>query len=97
MPGLKLDGASIYELLETDKVTFSAAVPTVWLMLLQHLEATGGRLPHLEARGDRRLGLPARIIHAFHDDYGVEVIHAWGMTEMCPLGTPARSSRSMPA
>ncbi len=60
MPGAKLDGASIYELLNTYKVSFTAAVPTVWLMLLQDLEKTGGKLPHLEARGDRRLGLPAR-------------------------------------
>ena len=60
MPGAKLDGASIYELLDTYKVTFTAAVPTVWLMLLQDLEKTGGKLPHLQARGDRRLGLPAR-------------------------------------
>ena len=48
MPGCKMDGASIYELLDTEKVTFTAAVPTVWLMLLQHLEETGKRLPHLK-------------------------------------------------
>ena len=47
MPGGKMDGASIYELLDTEKVTFSAAVPTVWLMLLQYLEETGKKLPHL--------------------------------------------------
>ncbi len=45
MPGAKMDGASIYELLETEKVSFSAAVPTVWQMLLQHLAKTGGKLP----------------------------------------------------
>jgi fatty-acyl-CoA synthase len=45
MPGGKLDGASIYELLDTEKVTFTAAVPTVWLMLLQHMEETGKKLP----------------------------------------------------
>ena len=60
MPGAKLDGASVYELLNEYKVTCTGAVPTVWLMLLQHLEKTGGKLPYLEARGDRRLGLPAR-------------------------------------
>ena len=60
MPGAKLDGPSIYELLNDYRVTFSAAVPTVWLMLLQHLEATGAKLPHLKQGGDRRLGLPAR-------------------------------------
>ena len=48
MPGAKLDGASIYELLDNYKVTFTAAVPTVWLMLLQHLEKTGAKLPHLK-------------------------------------------------
>ena len=60
MPGAKLDGASIYELLDTEKVTFTAAVPTVWLMLLQHLEKTGAQAAASQARGDRRLGLPAR-------------------------------------
>ena len=48
MPGAKMDGASIYELLNTEKVSFTAAVPTVWLMLLQDLEKTGGKLPHLK-------------------------------------------------
>ena len=87
LPGPKLDGASIYELLDRYKVTFTAAVPTVWLMLLQYLEKTGGKLPHLKTRRDRRLGLPARHDAAFQEKYGVEVIHAWGMTEMSPLGS----------
>ena len=60
MPGAKLDGASIYELLDTYKVTFTAAVPTVWLMLLQHLETDRRQAAASEARRDRRLGLPAR-------------------------------------
>ena len=60
MPGPKLDGASVYELLESERVTFTAAVPTVWLMLLQHLEQTGKQALDAQARGDRRLGLPAR-------------------------------------
>ena len=60
MPGAKLDGASIYELLDTYKVTFTAAVPTVWLMLLHHLEKTGAQAAVSQSRGDRRLGLPAR-------------------------------------
>ena len=60
MPGAKLDGASIYELLDTYKVTFTAAVPTVWLMLLQHLENDRRQAAASQARGDRRLGLPAR-------------------------------------
>jgi fatty-acyl-CoA synthase len=87
MPGGKMDGASIYELLDTEKVTFSAAVPTVWLMLLQYLEATGKLLPHLTRVVIGGSSCPRAITAKFHENYGVDVIHAWGMTEMSPLGT----------
>ncbi len=87
MPGARLDGASIHELLETERVTFSAAVPTVWLGLLQHLRATGGTITTLKKVVIGGSACPEAIIRAFHDDYGVEVVHAWGMTEMSPLGT----------
>ena len=60
MPGAKLDGASVYELLETEKVTMTAAVPTVWLMLLQYLRKENKKPSTLKFVGDRRLGLPAR-------------------------------------
>ena len=86
-PGMKLDGASIYELLDTYKVTFTAAVPTVWLMLLQHLEATGAKLPHLNRVVIGGSASPRAMTQTFQDKYGVEVIHAWGMTEMSPLGS----------
>jgi fatty-acyl-CoA synthase len=86
-PGMKLDGASIYELLDTYQVTFTAAVPTVWLMLLQHLEATGGSLPHLKRVVIGGSACPRAMTQTFQDKYGVEVIHAWGMTEMSPLGS----------
>ena len=87
MPGAKLDGASIYELLDAERVTVSAAVPTVWLMLLQHLEETGKELPFLERVVIGASACPRVLIDAFQSRYGVEVIHAWGMTEMSPLGT----------
>jgi fatty-acyl-CoA synthase len=87
MPGPKMDGASILELLETEGVTFSAAVPTVWQMLLAHLKATGARLTSLKRVVIGGSAVPEAIIRAFHDDYGVEVVHAWGMTETSPLGT----------
>jgi fatty-acyl-CoA synthase len=87
MPGGKMDGASIYELLDTEKVTFTAAVPTVWLMLLQHLEATGAKLPHLRKVVIGGSACPRIVTKKFEEDYGVEVCHAWGMTEMSPLGT----------
>jgi fatty-acyl-CoA synthase len=87
MPGAKLDGASIYELLDTYKVTFTAAVPTVWLMLLQDLEKTGAKLPHLKRVVIGGSACPRAMTKTFEDIYGVEVIHAWGMTEMSPLGS----------
>jgi fatty-acyl-CoA synthase len=87
MPGPKLDGASVYELLNEYKVTRSAAVPTVWLGLLQYLEATGSKLPYLERVVIGGSACPRMVIEKFQDVYGVEVIHAWGMTEMSPLGT----------
>jgi fatty-acyl-CoA synthase len=87
MPGGKMDGASIYELLDTEKVTFSAAVPTVWLMLLQYLEENNKQLPHLKRVVIGGSACPRVITRKFQDNYGVQVIHAWGMTEMSPLGT----------
>jgi fatty-acyl-CoA synthase len=87
MPGAKMDGASIHELLETEHVTFSAAVPTVWQMLLAHLRATSGKLTTLKRVVIGGSAVPEALIRAFHDDYGVDVAHAWGMTETSPLGT----------
>jgi len=87
MPGAKLDGASIYELLDTYRVSFTAAVPTVWLMLLQHLEATNLKLPYLNKVVIGGSACPRAMTQKFQDVYGVEVCHAWGMTEMSPLGT----------
>jgi fatty-acyl-CoA synthase len=88
MPGPKLDGASLYELLAAEKVTFTAAVPTVWMMLLQHLEQHRDlRLPHLGRVAIGGSACPEAIMRAFVEHYGVDVIHAWGMTEMSPIGT----------
>ena len=87
MPGAKLDGASVYELLNDYRVTMTAAVPTVWLMLLQQLEATKAKLPHLNRVIIGGSACPRAMTKAFQDAYDVQVIHAWGMTEMSPLGT----------
>ncbi|MCB1464645.1 MAG: fatty-acid--CoA ligase [Nitratireductor sp.] len=87
MPGAKMDGASIYELLDTEKVSFTAAVPTVWLMLLQYLEETGKKLPYLNKVVIGGSACPRAMTEKFEKNYGVEVVHAWGMTEMSPLGT----------
>lgn len=90
MPGAGMDGASIYQLLDSEKVTASAAVPTVWLALLQHLEATGSKLPYLHRVLIGGAACPPMMIRAFELDYDVEVIHGWGMTEMSPVGTTGK-------
>ena len=87
MPGAKLDGASIYELLDKYRVTFSAAVPTVWLMLLAYLEETGSKLPYLNHVVIGGSACPRAMTQKFQDNYDVQVCHAWGMTEMSPLGS----------
>lgn len=87
LPGAKMDGPAIYELLSTYKVSFTAAVPTVWLMLLQDLEKTGAKLPYLKRVVIGGSACPRAMTKTFQDVYGVEVIHAWGMTEMSPLGS----------
>jgi fatty-acyl-CoA synthase len=87
MPGMKMDGASIYQLLDEFRVTCTAAVPTIWLMLLQHLEATGAKLPYLNRVVIGGSACPRAMTETFEKDHGVTVIHAWGMTEMSPLGS----------
>jgi fatty-acyl-CoA synthase len=88
MPGPKLDGASVYELLSTEKVTHTAGVPTVWLMLLQHMTANNLKLPNLKMVICGGSAMPRSMIKAFLD-MGSSVRHAWGMTEMSPIGTVA--------
>ncbi len=87
MPGPKLDGESIYELLDSEKVSITAAVPTVWLMLLQYLEKTGAKLPYLKRVIIGGSAVPRVMLETFERDYEVEVAHAWGMTELSPIGT----------
>jgi fatty-acyl-CoA synthase len=86
-PGPKLDGASVYELLESEGVTMTAAVPTVWLMLLQYLEQNNLKLSTLKMVLIGGSACPRSMIETFEKKYGVQVVHAWGMTEMSPLGT----------
>jgi fatty-acyl-CoA synthase len=87
MPGARLDGASLYDLLEAEQVTLSAGVPTVWLMLLQHMEQQGKRFSSLKRVMIGGSACPRAMIETFENTYGVEVFHAWGMTEMSPVGT----------
>jgi fatty-acyl-CoA synthase len=87
-PGQKLDGASVFELLDTEKVTHTAGVPTVWLMLLQHMSANNLKLPNLRCVVCGGSAMPRSMIKAFVD-MGVTVRHAWGMTETSPIGSLA--------
>jgi fatty-acyl-CoA synthase len=86
-PGPAMDGKSIYELIESEKVTLAAGVPTVWQMLLSHLQTNNLRFSALQRTVIGGSACPPAMITAFNDVYGVEVLHAWGMTEMSPLGT----------
>jgi fatty-acyl-CoA synthase len=87
LPGRHLDGASMANLLNTESVTFTCGVPTVWLGLLQHLRATGEKLTTVKRIMTGGSAAPPLLIEAFRDEYGVAVEHGWGMTELSPVGT----------
>ena len=87
LPGAGLDGASLYELFESEKVTFSAGVPTVWLGLMQHLQKQKLQFTTRWRSVVGGSACPPALMKTFRDDYGVHISHAWGMSEMSPLGT----------
>ncbi|MFS8975193.1 3-(methylthio)propionyl-CoA ligase [Cupriavidus necator] len=89
LPGAKLDGASLHELFEQEKVTFSAGVPTVWLGLLQYVQSNNLKFSTFRRTVIGGSAAPPAMIRAL-EAFGVEVIHAWGMTEMSPLGTSCK-------
>ncbi len=86
-PGPALDGKSVYELLESEKVTMAAGVPTVWLMLLNHVRQNDLKFSHMRRTVIGGSACPPAMIKSFRDDFNVTVLHAWGMTEMSPVGT----------
>jgi len=86
-PGPALDGKSVHDLIEAEGVTFAAGVPTVWQMLLNHVKSAGLKFSTLRRTVIGGAACPPAMITAFQDEYGVSVLHAWGMTEMSPLGT----------
>ncbi|HEX4857803.1 MAG TPA: 3-(methylthio)propionyl-CoA ligase [Usitatibacteraceae bacterium] len=90
LPGPALDGASLYELMESERVTVSAGVPTVWLGLLNHVKANGLKFGSLRETVIGGSACPPAMIRSFEEDFGVQVIHAWGMTELSPLGSMCR-------
>jgi fatty-acyl-CoA synthase len=86
-PGAQLDGASLHELFETEKVTCSAGVPTIWIGLLNHVKGKGLGFSTLKRTVIGGSACPPAMIRSFEDEFGVQVLHAWGMSEMSPLGT----------
>jgi len=86
-PGPHLDGKSLHELFESEGVTMSAGVPTVWLGLLSYMKEKKLRFSTLKSVVIGGSACPPAMIRTFQDEYGVQVLHAWGMTEMSPLGT----------
>lgn len=90
MPGPHVDGANMQYIIDSEKVTKAAAVPTVWNSLITHLDDTGQRVDSLAEIIVGGAAVPRSMIETFDEKYGVEVIHAWGMTEMSPVGTVNR-------
>lgn len=93
-PGAALDGKSVYELMESEQVTMAAGVPTVWLGLLNHMKQHGLKLSTMDRTVIGGSACPPAMIRSFKEDFDVTVIHAWGMTEMSPLGTVSTLKRS---
>ena len=90
LPGPNMHGDNICRLLDEEKVTVTAGVPTIWIDVLQHLKKSGGRLDHLEICNIGGSAPSLSMIKAFEEDYGVHVVHAWGMTELSAAGTTGR-------
>ncbi|GCL61858.1 3-(methylthio)propionyl-CoA ligase [Pseudaquabacterium pictum] len=86
-PGAALDGKSVYDLIEAEGVTMAAGVPTVWLGLLNHTAQHGLKFRTMRRTVIGGSACPPAMIQSFRDEYDVTVLHAWGMTEMSPLGT----------
>ncbi|MCP4327823.1 MAG: long-chain-fatty-acid--CoA ligase [Alphaproteobacteria bacterium] len=87
LPGQHYDGESMFDLLENEGVTITAGVPTIWQMLIEHMRATGKSFsrPPLVLIGGA--AAPLSMIRAFEEEFGCDTRHAWGMTEMSPVGT----------
>jgi fatty-acyl-CoA synthase len=87
LPGAQLDGKSLHDLFEAEQVTVSAGVPTVWQGLLGYMESNQLKFSTMRRTVIGGSACPPAMLRLFQDKYGVNVLHAWGMTEMSPLGT----------
>jgi fatty-acyl-CoA synthase len=96
-PGNQLIGKPIAELIEQEKVTLAAGVPTIWNVLLQHLRKDKADISSIRAMVVGGSAAPPALIEAYQKEHGVQILHAWGMTETSPLGTVANLKRHMSA
>jgi fatty-acyl-CoA synthase len=94
LPGPRMDGPSVYELMETEQVTVSAGVPTIWMGLIQYLEQNNLRFSTMKRTAVGGSAMPQALIAKFMDHYGVEVRHGWGMTETTAVATMSSLSRA---
>ena len=88
MPGARLDGEAVYEMLNDEKVTFSAGVPTVWIMLLAYMREQNKKLDHLQRVVIGGSAASRSMIQAFEEEFGVEVRHGWGTVSYTHLTQP---------
>jgi fatty-acyl-CoA synthase len=88
--GAKLDGKSLYELFESERVTITAGVPTVWLGLIEYMKSSGKKFSHLDSIVIGGSAAPLSMIKDIEEGFGVSVMQAWGMTEISPIGTNGR-------
>ena len=95
LPGAGMDGASIYELVDSEQVTQLLGVPTIWLGLLNYLDEAKVKLDSVETVVVGGAAAPLSMIQAFQEKHDAFLIHAWGMTEMSPLGTVNMLTKSM--
>lgn len=95
LPGAGMDGASLYELIDSEQVSLLLGVPTVWLGLLAYLNAEGKRLDSVDTVVVGGSAAPLSMIQEFEEKHGAYLLHAWGMTEMSPLGTVCGKTAAM--
>ena len=94
-PGKNPQAADVVELIRGEEVTFAAGVPTIWMMVDQYLQEHGGDLGVMQRVACGGSAVPAALMRAFDERYGVPIVQLWGMTELSPLGTVSRLKRSM--
>ena len=97
LPGDKMDGAALHDLIQGEGVTFTGGVPTIWTMYLDWLEKTGQRPDTLKRVVIGGSAVPRAMAETFKTQYGVDVLQIWGMTETCPIGVVATPTPSLAA